>query len=183
MTVLRTPGGTNTPAKANEAGSLLVAGNAYRSTATITRPANTTAYTANDVMGAAAAAFELTNVGPAGAHVMFTSVDIMGFVSAVPSGMTGFYLHLYDATPPSAPADNAAFNLPSGDRANYLGYIDIGTPLDLGDTIFAQATLLNQQFKLASGQTSLWGVLQTKGAFTPAGNSEQYQVRARTVAL
>jgi hypothetical protein len=41
-------------------------GLAYESTATITRAANTTAYTANDVYGTV---FELANIGPSGGFV------------------------------------------------------------------------------------------------------------------
>jgi hypothetical protein len=155
-------------------------GAAFRSTPTVTRPANTTAYTAGDVVGGA---IEFANIGPAGSHILVTTADLAIDVSAVPSGMASMRLHLYDVTPPSALADNAAWDLPSGDRSAYLGYIDIGTPADVGSTLFVQATQLGQQFKLATGSTSLFGYLQTIGAFTPAGNSEVYRPRLRAVGL
>ena len=158
-------------------------GTGYRARPTVTRPANTTAYTAGDVVGATAAAIELTSIGPAGGHIMITAVDLEIDVASVPAGMGNFRGHFYDATPPSALADNAAFDIPSGDRDNYLGYIDFGTPADLGSTLFVQAEGVNKQFKLASGVTSLWMYLQTIAAFTPAGNSEVYRPRVRAISL
>jgi hypothetical protein len=84
---------------------------------TLTRTADTNAYTANDVVGAATgstAALSFASLGPPGANIMVTGCRLRIDVAAVPSGMTSFDLHLYDATPPSALGDNAAFDLPSG---------------------------------------------------------------------
>lgn len=160
-----------------------VATSAYVSQPTITRPANTTAYTANDVVGGAV---EFTSVGPSGGSVLFTSADLRINVASIPSGMTSFRLHLYNVTPPSALADNAAWDLPSGDRASYLGFVDLGTPVDLGSTLFVQVptgSLTLSSAKLASGSTSLFGYLVTIGGFTPAANSEVYVPRLRTLGV
>lgn len=156
---------------------------AYGSQVTVTRPANATPYTALDVLGATAAAITFTNVGPAGGRVKITSADLRIDVAAIPAGMTTMRLHLYDVTPPSALADNAAFDIPSGDRAAYLGYIDLGTVLDMGATLFVENDSVVKQVKLAAGSTSLFGYLVTTGGFTPAGNSEVYVVRIATEAL
>src|SRR5436309_41001 len=141
----------------------------------VTRPANTTAYTANDVLGATAAAITFASIAPsAGGEIIITSAELEIDVAAVPSGMTTFRLYLYSVTPPSALADNAAFDLPSGDRASFLGYVDLGTPVDLGSTLYVRTDAINAQFSAAGA--NLFGYLVTAGAFTPAGSSEVYKV-------
>jgi hypothetical protein len=144
---------------------------AYKSQITVTRPANATAYAAGDVVGGAIA---FTEMGFSRSHTMITTGSLRIDVSAIPAGMTSFRLHLYDATPPSAIADNAAWDIPSGDRTNYLGYVDIGSPADAGSTLFCQVDQVNKQVRLGASETALYGYLVTNGAFTPAGNSEVY---------
>lgn len=148
---------------------------AYKSQPTVTRPANTTAYTAGDVVGATAAAITFPDMASTiGRDIIITSASLRIDVSAIPAGMTSFRLHLYSATPPSALADNAAWDLPSGDRASYLGYIDLGSPADMGSTLYCQVDSINKQIRLASSETAVYGYLVTNGAFTPAANSEVY---------
>lgn len=156
---------------------------AFQSQVATTRPANVTAYTANDVLGAAAAAWTFPSMGTTGGQVMITSVDLRIDVAAVPAGMTSFRLYLYSVTPASALADNAAWDLPAGDRPGYIGYIDLGTPVDLGSTLFVEADGVNKHLKLAPGDTALYGYLVTNGGFTPAGNSEVYTITLRGVGL
>ena len=153
---------------------------AYRAQTTVTRPANTTPYGAGDVLGGA---ISFTNIGPAGSQLMLTSADLRAHISAVPSGMTTIRLHLYDATPPSATADNAVWDIPAGDRASYLGYIDLGTPTDIGSTLYTQADSVNKHVKLTDAVSTLYGYLVTTGGFTPAGNSEVYVVTLAGIAL
>jgi hypothetical protein len=137
----------------------------YSSSATITRPANTTAYTALDVVSTeAGAVLEFTNMGQPNGVVYITAASLRVDVAAVPSGMGVFRLHLYK-TAPTAIADNAAFDLPSGDRAKYCGYLDIGTPIDLGATLWAQNDETRKQVDLSG--TSIYGILQTVAGFTP----------------
>jgi len=157
---------------------------AHISRTTITRPANTTAYTAGDVIGTTdSAIIRIVGIGPMSDHILITAADLEIDVASVPSGMTSFRLHIYDEIPASALADNAAWDLPSGDRANYLGYIDLGVISDVGSTLYTQADQVNKQFKLGFGHTSLYAYLQTIGGFTPAGNSEVYRLRLRSVGL
>lgn len=145
---------------------------AYKSQPTVTRPANVTAYTAGDVVGGAIT-FEAMS-STIGRDVIITSAALRIDVTAIPAGMTSFRLHLYSVTPPSALADNAAWDLPAGDRASYLGYVDLGSPADVGSTLYAQVDGVNKQIRLGSGETSVYGYLVTNGAFTPAANSEVY---------
>jgi len=141
---------------------------AYTSKVTFTRPANTTAYTAGDVVGPTAAAIEFASFAPPASHFVITDADLRIDVAAVPSGMTTFKLHLYDATPPSALADNAAWDLPAGDRANYLGFITLDPPVDMGSTLFISMNAVNKKLKLGAGSTSLFGYLVTTTGFTPS---------------
>lgn len=149
---------------------------------TITRPANTTAYTAGDVIGASAAALTFATGMTSAQRVMIAGVDLEYDVAAIPSGFTTCRLHLYSVTPPSALADNAAWDLPSGDRASYLGYVDISQILDMGSTLFIQNDNVNKLIQM-SGSASIFGYLMTTGAFTPAGNSEVLKVRLSLLGL
>lgn len=163
------------------ASATTVQGLAYTGTATVTRAANTTTYAANDVVGGA---LTIANVGPSGGSVFVTGVQLLQNISAVPSGQTSFRLYLYNATPPSAIADNSPFTLGSGDRAAFLGYIDIGTPALLGTgtgTPQSQLDNINKQVKLL-GSTSLFAYLVTDGALVPAGASETYSLLVPAVA-
>ena len=150
----------------------LVAGGAYRSTATITRPSNTTAYTAGDVIGDAggSAIISLTAAGPSAGFAIIQSVSLAFSDSAVPSGMGAFRLHLYSASP-TAIADNAAFDLVSGERASYLGFIDLPTPSDFGSTLYTQTDYPGRLIKLGTASTTLFAELETRGAYTPVSAS------------
>lgn len=152
----------------------------YTSQIAVTRPANQTPYTALDVVGGAIA---FTAIGPAGGDIIINSANLRADIAAVPAGMTTLRLYLYSVTPPSALADNAAWDLPAGDRASFLGYIDLGTAVDLGSTVYTQADNIGKQVKLATGETAVYGYLVSTIGFTPAANSEVYNVALRASAL
>jgi hypothetical protein len=96
--------------------------------------------------------------------------------------MTSFRLHLYDNTPPSALADNAAWTFTAADRAVYLGYIDIGSPALQGTALYCQVDAVNKQLEPGIGSVGIYGYLVTNGAFTPAANSEVYTPRIYALA-
>lgn len=167
---------TNTTGGLSRAGAVAIVNKGgNKSAVTITRPANTTAYTALDVVGqadedvaanAGSAILEFLNAGDAGGFAKINSADIRVDLAAIPASMTTMLLHLYDAAP-DAVLDNAAFALSSaGDRGKYLGSITF-TPADLGATLWHSVDAVNKQVKLADGSTSLFGVLQTTGGYTP----------------
>jgi hypothetical protein len=173
---------------ADAGSSLTVDGKAYRAAVTITRPSNTTGYTAGDVIGiadsgtpanAGSAIHTLTNIGPSGGWVLVQSVRLMIGLSAVTSGMGAFRLHFYTASP-TAILDNAAFNLASGEVASYAGYVDLPTPQDFGSTLYTQADYPGTLIKLASASTSLFCELETRGAYTPASGT-LYDLRVLTL--
>lgn len=149
-------------------------GFSYRSAVTLTRTNDTNVYTGGDVIGAATgstAALTFASIGPSGGgEVIITKALLEIDISAVVSGMTSFRLYLYSAPPPSALGDNAVFDIPSGDRASFLDYIDLGTPVDLGSTLFVQTLQINNQITVPSGG-SLYGYLVTNGSWTPAAST------------
>ena len=161
--------------------SLTVDGKAYRSIVSFVRPGDTTGYTAGDVVGASSgsAIHTFSGVGPSGGFVLVQNVSLFIGNTSVPAGMGAFRLHFYSASP-SGIADNAAFNLQSGEVASYMGYADLSTPQDLGSTLYTQAEYVGRQLKLASGQTSLFAELETRNAYTPASGTV-YEIRMNTL--
>lgn len=175
---------------ATKAGSLAVAlasnhdaikvdqlSSAYSSSVTITRPADTTAYTAGDVVGGV---LSIASIGPNGGTIIVNGLSLELDISAIPLGMTSFRLYLYSVTPPSALADNAPFDLPAGDRAGFLGFIDIDAPADLGSTCFVQIDNLAKQLKLSG--SGLFGYLVTSTGYTP-GSATVYKLSVAAMAV
>lgn len=161
-------------------------GTAFAASVTIARPANTTAYTANDVIGidaagsAGVAALQFTNMGRTDGNILITRAVLEIDDTALISGEGSYDLHLYTVTPPSALLDNAAFDLPSGDRASYHGKITIGTPVDLGSTLYVELDSVNKHLKMTG--TDLFGYLVTSGAYTPT-SGRTYKVKLRAISL
>lgn len=160
-----------------------VKSSAFKATVTVTRPANQTPYTAGDAVGdtGGSAILSFASMGLTAGHILLTSLLLELDIAAIPAGMTAFRLHLYDAAP-DAIADNAPWDLSSaGDRGKYIGYIDIAQPVDLGSTLVAIEERLGLHKKLAAASTTLYGILQTIGGFTPAANSEVYKLTLRSL--
>lgn len=159
-------------------------GNAYSSTVNLTRTADTNAYTAGDVIGSAtgstaALTFPIGRQG--GGAVLISTVRFQIDISAVPSGMTSFRLYLYSSTPASAYGDNAAWDLPSGDRSAFLGYVDLGTPVDLGSTLYVETVHVDKQVVIPAGG-ALYGYLVTVGGYTPASASV-FRITVNSIGL
>ena len=173
MTLISPAGNDSVSRRRNDGSySIGVAGSAFRSTVSITRPSNATAYTAGDVVGdtGGSAILTLSSIGPNSGYILLQSAALIFSDSAVPSGMASFRVHLYSASP-TAIADNAAFDLVSGDRAGYLGFFDIPTPVDFGSTLYAQTDYIGRMIKMATGSTTLYAEIETKGAYTPVSAS------------
>jgi hypothetical protein len=134
------------------------------------------AYSANDVISVAQ---QFALLGPLiGGPVMITSASLLVAHTAVISGETSYNLHLYNVTPPSAHADNDAWDLPAGDRTAFLGTISLGTPVDIGSSLWVETNGINKQIYVLGGANAgtVWGELVTVGAFTATA-------AARTVRL
>lgn len=140
----------------------------YISRVAVTRPNNTTAYTALDVIGTdPATVIEFTNIAPqGGGTIVLLYASLMASVGT--GGPQQTRLHLYSEAPTGI-ADNAAYNLPSGDREKYMGYLTLGVPLDLGDTMFTEDDFLRKTVTAKS--SSLFAIAQAVGAYTPAAET------------
>lgn len=161
-----------------------IRGPAYSSTVTLTRPNDTNAYAANDVIGAATgstAALPFTLGSSDGGAVLITTARFAINLSAVISGMGNFRLYFYNVTPPSALGDNAPWDLPAGDRTAFLGYIDLGTPVDLGSTLYVETTHVDKQVVVPSGGI-LHAYLVTTGAYTPSA-SDVFRITLNSIGL
>lgn len=155
----------------------------YSNSATFTT--GTTAYAIADAVGAsgAAAAISFTTMGPASTDVMITSSELEIDTTAVISGETSYTLYLYNVTPPSALNDSAAWTLASGDRASFLGAVQLGTPSlpqTGATTLYVRQDNINSQIKLAATPT-IFAYVVSNGAFTPT--ARVYKVTLHTVAM
>lgn len=150
----------------------------------VTRTADTNAYTANDVIGAATgstAALTFSKVAPqSGGTVLVRSTTLEVDATGVISGETSYTLHLYSDAPPSALGDNVAWDLPSGDRGTYLGSLALGTPVDVGSSLYIAVDGINKEITLPG--ENLYGYLVTVGAYTPT-SARVYRIKIHTEAL
>jgi len=131
---------------------------ATKSTAVFTPAAS--AHSARDSLGGAR---EFTGVGTGpGESRIINSTDIV--ISGATAVTTIWEVHLYSVTPPSAILDDAVWDIPSGDRASYLGFVPIAQTVDAGATQYGHTPLIGRQFKLSG--TSLFAYLVPVSAIT-----------------
>ncbi len=149
-----------------------VKSNGSQSSTPITRPNDTALYAIGDVVGSTPASNLVFNnvTSTAGSHFIILGLSLRIDASAIPTGMSGFRLHLYDSNPTEI-VDNSVFNLIANDRDKYLGYIEIDAPQDLGDTLYVSMENINKKRKLANGSTTLYGMLETRGAYVPTAQT------------
>ena len=102
-------------------------------------------HTAGDVNGAAAT-FDLN--APPSSVFEIQSVSLMIETGTIET--TAWTLHLYSVTPPSALADDSVWDIPSGDRASYLGSLAIAQVVDVGATLYIEAHNYNKRVQLAA---------------------------------
>jgi len=119
-------------------------------------------HTAGDANGAVQTFTDMCD--EAGGHIMITSASLE--IDGATAEATAWRLYLFSVTPPSALADDAAFTLASGDRASFLGQIDLGTAVDLVDTQWVEVHGINKHIKLTS--TNLFAYLVNLTTVTPA---------------
>ena len=84
---------------------------------------------------------------------------------ALISGEGAYTLELYSATPPSALADNAAWDLPAVDRDSHIASISLGTPVDKGSTLKIEQDISPPRLIVVPAGNTLYGYLVTVGGF------------------
>ena len=162
------------PAGTNSIGA--VASNSVLSSATVTRPADTTPYAAKDVISTAVGAvIEFSGMARANGG---TGTIVKARLMTNQSTNTAQYrLHLFHTTP-TAIADNAQYAMLDANKANRVGMIDFPATATEGTGSDAAATMRpssdgsypppNLWYKCAAADTKLYGILETITAFTPA---------------
>lgn len=148
-----------------------VGGRLARSSAAYTRPANTTAYAANSaVADSATTPTVLTFAGLARIAGGSGYITRARLVTDQAANVATFRLWLFSVAP-VAINDGAAFTLLYATRANLVGSIDLGPLAQEGagstGAIGSDATV-RLPFVCASGSRALYGLLETRSAFTPA---------------
>ena len=120
------------------------------------------AHGAGDVWGAATEFKGLST--SLGTGVQIISASLLVASAAVLT--TTWRVHLYNVTPPSALADNAVFDIPAGDQAAYLGFVDIAQLAPFTSSQFIQSDNLNKSIR--SSGYSVYGYLVATSAITAA---------------
>ena len=152
-------------------GSIAISGNTLNPVATVTRPADTTAYASGDLVANSTTALSVTPMSftVSASSGGGTSIFKMR-MSKTGTGVTNaaFRLHLFGVSPTVTNGDNGAF-LPS-QAANYLGALDVPSMTAFSDgavgngfPMIGSAIL----YKPSSG-TVIYGLLEARGAYTPA---------------
>jgi len=139
------------------------------SSANFTRPSNATAYTANDaVANSTSAPTVLTFTGMAritGGGGLITGATL--HIGEKNTTAAEFHLWLFD-TSPTLNNDNDAFAPASGDLANLVGIV-IFSPTNMSDATGMRVyQAINCPIAYRAAATGLYGVLQTRTAYTPA---------------
>jgi len=162
-----------TPAGENHLGE--VGGNTAVATATFNRPANTTPYSAGDLVANSATAGSVTPLSLAAARKNAGTGRVLRArlsKSGASTTNASFRVHLFKTSPSTTAGDNVAFSAAvNGVAAVYLGSIDVTMDrvfsdgakgmgaLDLGPCI---------SFQAATGATAIFGLIEALAAYTPA---------------
>jgi hypothetical protein len=147
---------------------LPIALSTYSASATYTPAASS--HTAGDSVGVAA---EFALGAPSGSLLRIVSASML--VAGGTNETSTWRLYLFSVTPPSALADDAAFTLASGDRASFLGYFDFAQLVDVGDTLYIEATP-NKVIRLTG--TSVFGYLVNLTTVTTANVARTVRIHA-----
>jgi hypothetical protein len=147
----------------------LVGGTTTTIAASFTRPADTTAYAALDVVGPAVTA-----------NVTFTAVAReaggSGYIVGLrlwtnqSTNVAQFKVHFYH-TAPTAIADNAAFTLLWANRDKRIGSVTLPTAATEGtgsDAASASDFTLRIPYKAAAASQDIYAIVETLTIFTPA---------------
>lgn len=167
---------TGNPVPVN--GTVSAGGLQVITTASFTRPADTTAYAAQDVVSNSTSAPTLLAFGGAargnGGSGLILSARHMKS-STTTSGAT-YRLILYKVSTITAINDNAQFTMLYANRANRVGFIDFthSTGGTGSDSSSALSTFVNLPFVCDAAQSSLWGILIVTSAYTPTSGEQHF---------
>ena len=140
------------------------------------RPANTTAYASGDLVTNDTTAGNVVPLEFPGVAARAGDAFSIDRVKIAKSGTTltnaSFRLHLFSASPTSSAGDNAAFNssevLAVSTVASYIGTFDVtigkgGTAAAVGFGVPTTGDRI-----IESGTATVYGLIEARGAYTPA---------------
>ena len=157
--------------------------------AAMTRPANTTAYSAGDAVSNNATAGSVTSIGFAASDVnnaplLLTHLELLSPDTGPASAGATFEVWLFNSDPTAnsgvGGGDNAAFNQK---QAGFIGRMQ-GTFIAASDGSMAICTPVEGSFiptTPSSGGTTIYGLLKTLTAFTPSANSTTFTATLKGV--
>jgi hypothetical protein len=150
----------------------------FEVTATITRPADTTAYAQYDAISDSTSAptiLTFSNVAQrVGEDVIVTEAII---TSANNTALPNFRLWIFDQSV-SATNDNSKLELADADTEKCVAVIKIDDSYLTNSSSRAESANLAKQISCASSSTSLYGLLQTDESYTPI-SGEVFKIRLR----
>lgn len=156
------------------AGAVLSGMYIARAAASFTRPNDTTAYAANDVVSNSTSASTLLTLSGLGRYAgaggyIFRLALLTDKKSITPR----FRVHLYNASTPTVAADNVAMKSLYADAGLRLGTVDLDamtTPADTTNSTLSltQHNTIMLPYVCAAADTALYALLETLDAFTPA---------------
>lgn len=158
-------------------GTISAVGLQVITTASFTRPADTTAYAAQDVVSNSTSVPSVLTFSNAarvngGTGLILSARHLKN--STTTTGAT-YRLHLYTAAP-SAINDNNPFTLLYANRAIRIGFIDFNhqTGGTGSDSTNALTTFVNLPFVCDAVSTSLFGILTVTSAYTPTSGEQHF---------
>lgn len=159
-------------------GNLLVRGSVYSTSIELTRPADTTAYTANDVVSNATdttTPLVLANFGRlAGASGYIVGAKLTTNLKSI---TPRFRVHLFNVNTATVAADNAAYKEVYADISKRISSFDLAAMSTGADTTNSDMSrsmdmTLRIPFVLAAASTTAYAVLETLDGFTPASGEK-----------
>lgn len=165
-----------------------IGGTTARAKATLTRPANTTAYADGQSVASStgtATALTFSNVArvAGGTGVILSAVLVDKAYAA--SQPTGFELWLFRSAAPTVSSDGSAFALTQSDLNNFVTVIPFTTSYAGNKTVGVTGSVvwnapnLGRGF-VCSGDANLYGVLKINGAYTPI-SAEVFDIVLKTL--
>lgn len=143
----------------------------YATSATITRPSGTPTYAINSVISnSASAPVVMTFAGVGRIAQGSVSLTKARFTTDQSANTTQFRLWLFNAAP-TAINDTSPFTVLYADADKRIGYIDFPACATEGsgsDCAYAMWKDIPIDFRCASASTTIYGILETKTAFTAA---------------
>jgi hypothetical protein len=163
----------------NDIGNPIPAGGVQAiTTASFTRPADTTAYAALDVVSNSTSAPTLLTFSGAGRAVGGSGLILSArhLKNSTATAGASYRLHLYKVNTVTATNDNSPFPMLFANRTNRIGFIDFThTIAGTGsDCTFALSTFVNLPFVCDAAASAIYGILTVSGAYTPTSGEQHF---------